>query len=151
MRIGAAGLFFGAVFGFVLGWARVTDPRAIQDMLLLEDPHLFLMMGSGVATAFVGLRVLRAVKARSLLGAEPISWSISRPRKAQVLGSVLFGAGWALALTCPAPATALLGRGSLSALLIVAGLFAGVALGAHLRARGKAGAPAPTAASVQTL
>jgi hypothetical protein len=35
----AIGLLGGVVFGFTLAWARLTDPRVIRDMLLLNEPH----------------------------------------------------------------------------------------------------------------
>ena len=37
----AIGLLGGVVFGFMLAWARLTDPRVIRDMLLLKDPQVF--------------------------------------------------------------------------------------------------------------
>lgn len=135
MKIGLAGLLFGVLFGFTLGWAQLTEQQAIRDMLLLRDPYAFLMMGSGVATAFLGTRLLRWRKARALVDGKPVSWTISAPKKEHVWGSVLFGAGWALALACPGPVTAQLGRGQVGVLLTVAGLISGVALAARFKER----------------
>ena len=56
----AIGLLGGVVFGFTLAWAHLTDPHVIRDMLLLKEPHVFLIMGSAVAIAAVGVRVMKA-------------------------------------------------------------------------------------------
>jgi hypothetical protein len=61
------GLVGGVVFGFTLAWARLTDPHVIRDMLLLEEAHVFLIMGSAVAIAAVGVRLLKASGARCLV------------------------------------------------------------------------------------
>ena len=124
----AAGLLFGMGFGFVLGWSRLTDYDVIHDMLLLHRFDVFLMMGTAVATAAVVARFLRALGARSLVGHEPISWSVTRPARNHLIGGMIFGAGWAIAGTCPGPAAAQLGRGQLAALFTLGGIFFGVAL-----------------------
>jgi len=51
-------------------------------MLRLEDSYVFFLMGSGHRTAFVGLRVLRALKARSLLGGQRFSWATLKRARA---------------------------------------------------------------------
>jgi len=131
----ALALCFGIGFGFVLGWARLTDYDVIRDMLLLREFDLYLMMGSAVATAFVGSRVLRGAGARSWVDHAPINWATSRPTRQHVLGSIIFGLGWGIAGTCPGPVAAQLGRGQGAALATVAGIFVGVALMDYIRRR----------------
>ena len=41
-------LVVGIAAGFVVAWAQLSDPAAIRDMLMLRDPHVFLVMGSAV-------------------------------------------------------------------------------------------------------
>jgi hypothetical protein len=131
----ALALCFGIGFGFVLGWARLTEYDVIRDMLLLREFDLYLMMGSAVVTAFVGSRVLRASGARSWVDHAPIGWATSRPTRQHVSGSIIFGLGWGIAGTCPGPVAAQLGRGQAAALPTVAGILAGVALMDYLRRR----------------
>jgi hypothetical protein len=131
----ALALCFGIGFGFVLGWARLTEYDVIRDMLLLREFDLYLMMGSAVATAFVGSRLLRGAGARSWVDHVPINWATSRPTRQHIIGSVIFGLGWGIAGTCPGPVAAQLGRGQGAALATVAGIFAGVALLGYFRAR----------------
>jgi uncharacterized membrane protein YedE/YeeE len=141
----APALIVGIGFGFVLGWARLTDYDVIHDTLLLRRFDVFLMIGTAVATAAIVARLLRAAKTRSLVGGEPIAWSITRPTRNHVTGSVLFGLGWALSGTCPGPVAAQLGRGQLAALFTFAGILAGVALFGYIQRWRDAAVTAPRA------
>ena len=120
------GLLFGALFGFVIAWADITNPAVIHDMLRLRAFDVFLIMGSAVLVAAVGARALRAARVRSWLTKEPIDWSLSRPERRHVIGSVVFGAGWSIACTCPGPVAAMIGEGRLGALFVTVGLVAGI-------------------------
>ena len=111
----AAVLSFIVAFGIskaftnYLAWAQLTDPNVIQRMLLLRELDVFLLMGSTMAVAFVGARILRRAGASSLISAERITWSTTRPTRDHVAGSVIFGVGWSVASTCPGPMAAQLG------------------------------------------
>jgi uncharacterized membrane protein YedE/YeeE len=122
------GLLGGMVFGFTLAWAQLTDPRVIRDMLLLKEAHVFLIMGSAVVIAAVGVRLLTMAGARTIVTHEPIGWTVERPQVRHVGGSILFAAGWTVAGTCPGPVAAMIGQGELIGLPVVTGLFAGVTL-----------------------
>ena len=141
----AAALVIGMGFGFVLGWARLTDYDVIHDMLLLRRFDVFMMIGTAVATAAIFARLLRAANARSLVGGELITWTSISPMRNHVTGSVLFGLGWALSGTCPGPVAAQLGRGQLAGLFTFAGILAGVALFGYIKRRREAAATAPRA------
>ena len=150
MKTKVIGLLGGLVFGFTLAWARLTDPRVIRDMLLLNEPHVFLIMGSAVAIAAVGVRVLKASGARCIVTGEPVGWSIERPRTRHVAGSILFALGWTVAGTCPGPVAAMIGEGRLIGVPVVVGLLAGVTL-QRMLAAGKnveAHMPGPAAAGL---
>ena len=140
MNTNLVGLLFGAGFGFLMAWARLTDPTAIRNMLLLRELDVFLLMGSAVLVAAVGVRALRARGARALATGEPIAWTVEKPRARHVVGSLLFGAGWSIAGTCPGPVTAMLGEGRMGGLFVAAGLLGGVMLQGGL-ARRRAGNP----------
>jgi len=123
-----AGLAIGAGIGFVFAAARLSDPAVIRDMLLLREPDVFLLMGSAVVVAAIGVRLLRAAKVRAVLTGEPVGWTTEKAERRHVAGSVLFGAGWAVAGTCPGPVAVMIGEGRLAGLVVAAGLAAGVAL-----------------------
>src|SRR5213593_3054262 len=101
MGLRLAALALGVVTGFVFGWARLTDPDTFHRMLALRSPAVYLLMAGAVATALVGSRLLRG--RRALLTGEPIAWSTTKPSRDHVLGSVVFGVGWAVSAACPVP------------------------------------------------
>jgi uncharacterized membrane protein YedE/YeeE len=135
MRVRFVALLFGLAFGFLMSWAGFSDTAVIRDMLLLREGHVFLIMGSAVAVAAVGLRLLRAFRVRALVTGEPIAWTVDRPESRHVLGSMLFGVGWCLAGTCPGPVAAMVGQGRLSGLFVIGGLLAGVSIQGMLARR----------------
>jgi uncharacterized membrane protein YedE/YeeE len=136
------GLVIGIGFGFVVAWARVTDPQVIRQMLLLHEPDVFLLMGSAVMVAGLGVRLLRGFKVRALVTGEPIGWAVSAVQSRHVAGSALFGAGWSVACTCPGPVAAMIGQGHVAGLAVAAGLVSGIALRRSFDAR--ASVPAAT-------
>jgi len=123
-----SGLAAGVGFGFVLSWAQLTDPAVIRDMLLLRDPHVFLVMGAAIGVAAVGCRLLRSTGMRALLTAEPIRWPVVPAESKHLVGSMLFGAGWSVAGTCPGPVAAMIGQGRPTGLLVGLGILIGVSL-----------------------
>jgi uncharacterized membrane protein YedE/YeeE len=110
-------LFFGALFGFLLSRARATDYAAIVDMFRLVDLHLMGVIAVAIATAALGLAVLRQTSGVKLA---------TKPARAGIfLGGLVFGVGWALAGACPGTALAQLGEGKLYALATIGGILAG--------------------------
>lgn len=122
------GLLAGGVFGFVLAWSRVSDPSIIRRMLLLKEPDVFLLMGSAVLVAGLGVRLLRAFHVRAFVTGEPIAWVSTPVQTRHVAGSALFGVGWSVACTCPGPVAVMIGQGHLAGLVVSAGLLSGIAL-----------------------
>ena len=128
MREKAAALATGAVFGATLSWSGMSSPEVIRDALLFRSSYLFLMFASAVAVAFVGLRLLRARRTHALLAEQPVRWSAEAPRRHHLVGSVIFGTGWAISGACPGPIATQVGQGVWWSLFTVAGLIAGIAL-----------------------
>ena len=116
-------------------------------MLLLNEPYVFLIMGSAVAIAAVGVRILKVSGARCLVTGEPVGWSVERPGTRHVAGSMLFALGWTVAGTCPGPVAAMIGEGRLVGVPVVVGLLAGVTLQRMLGPRINVEAHMPAAAA----
>ena len=133
MRVRAAATLFGAAFGFLISWGQFSDPDRIRDMLLLRDPYLYLMMFSAIAVAFTGTWLLRRRQARALLTGELLSVERTRPERRHIVGAAIFGVGWAIADSCPAPIAAQLTQGVLWSVFTIAGIFIGVEV--YLRRR----------------
>ena len=133
MRARSAACLFGAVFGFLISWGQFTDPDRIRDMLLLRDFYLYLMMFSAIAVAGTGTWLLQRRRARAVLTGERISVERSRPERRHIVGAAIFGVGWAVACSCPAPIAAQLTQGVWWSLCTIAGVFLGVEV--YLRRR----------------
>lgn len=114
----------GAVFGFLLSMARATDAAAIVGMFRLTDLHLFGVIGTAIATAALGIALLRRSGARTASG-QPIALQPKPYHRAVLLGGVVFGLGWGITATCPGTALAQLGEGKLYALPTILGILAG--------------------------
>jgi uncharacterized protein len=116
----AAGLGVGVVFGVILSWSGMTAPDVIRDALLFEDSYLFLFFASAVATAAIGLELLRRTGVRG--------WTQARPERRHVVGSLVFGLGWGLSDACPGPVATQVGQGIGWGLFTLAGIVLGVYL-----------------------
>jgi uncharacterized membrane protein YedE/YeeE len=122
----AAALAVGFVFGLTLSWSGMTDPNVLRDGLLFKDFYLYGFFASALLTAFIGLRVLKVLQARAVLTGEPVSWTAVAPERRHIVGSALFGAGWAIADACPGPIAAQLGQGVFWSAATAFGLVLGV-------------------------
>jgi len=129
----ATGAAVGAIFGVVLCWSGMTSPNVIRGALLLQHAYLFLFFASAVATAFLGLRLVRGT--RALLTGETVGWTVKPPQRPQLAGAAIFGVGWAIADACPGPVATQLGQGRLWSLFTLAGIAIGIMLFARVERR----------------
>ena len=135
-----AGLFVGVVFGVTLSWTGMSSPEVIREALLLDNAYLYLFFASAVATATLGLWLLRRARMRALLTGEPVTWTRETPRRNHVVGSVLFGVGWGVADACPGPIATQVGQGVLWSLFTITGVVAGIVLAQRASASAGEGA-----------
>lgn len=129
-RLNLFGALFGAGFGFTLGAARLHEFDTIHRMLRFDDLDVFWLMGSAIATALPLLWWLEKRGTNTMFGGR-IALSRSKPQRHHLIGGAIFGTGWAVAGTCPAPALVMLSSGAGLAVAAIAGLF----IGLHLRDR----------------
>jgi uncharacterized membrane protein YedE/YeeE len=127
-------LVFGALFGFLLSRARATDYVAIENMFLLRDLHLFGVIGVAIATAAVGLFVLRRAHAHAWAGG-PVSLKTKPFTRGVFAGGLVFGVGWALSGACPGTALTQIGEGKMYALATAGGILLGTWLQRKISAR----------------
>ena len=135
-------LAFGAAFGFLISWGQFSDPDRIRDMLLLEDLYLYEMMFSAMAVGFFGIRLLRRFHARALISGGFVEWVTERPAKHHLAGAAIFGVGWAITDSCPAPIAGQLAQGVWWSIATLAGVFVGIELYFRRQER-LAGTPQP--------
>ena len=135
MRLHIIGLLFGIAFGGGLAAANLPGYGTIHPMLRLPEFDVFWFMASAIAVSAPLLWLLEQRGMRTPFGGE-LSLSRSRPEKHHLQGGALFGVGWAIAGTCPAPALVMVSSGALLGLVAIPGIF----LGLWLRERQQHGA-----------
>jgi len=135
-RLGV-GLLCGALFGAGLLLSGMTDTLKVQgwlDVFGNWDATLAFVLGGAILPMVVAWQVAARRKA-SILG-----FSLPEKPKADVgpnlvIGSVLFGMGWALAGLCPGPALASLTFGDWGGLTFLLAMTAGMLAAPTVRAR----------------
>jgi uncharacterized membrane protein YedE/YeeE len=148
MRLPVYGLF-GILFGFVLSRARATDYDTIAGMFRLTDLHLMLVIGGAIATAALGLWVLRR-RGNLTASGQPVEMRRKPWHRGAIWGGLVFGAGWALSGACPGTSLVQVGEGKLVALFTVAGILVGTYAYGWVRSNlGKSGAPRPMTAALR--
>lgn len=112
------GMLFGIGFGFLLQKGGVGKFHILIGQLLLRDFTVMKVMLTAIAVGMAGAFVLRAM-GKLDLQVKPTRFG------ANIIGGLLFGAGFALAAYCPGTNMVALGQGNLDALAVAAGLIAG--------------------------
>jgi uncharacterized membrane protein YedE/YeeE len=135
-----AGGLVGVVFGVTLSWTGMSSPEVLREGLLLDNAYLYLFFGSAVVTATLGLALLRRARVRAVLTGERVGWGREAPRRNHVVGSVLFGVGWAVADACPGPIATQVGQGVVWSLFTITGVVAGIVLSQRVGASAGQGA-----------
>ena len=119
-------VLFGTAFGFVLSRSGAADYDYIQGMFLLDSFQLYGIIGTAVAVTAPGLWLLKRA-GRTALG-DPIRVKPKPRHPGNVVGGVLFGAGWSITGMCPGPILVNVGEGKVYALGALAGVLVGAAL-----------------------
>ncbi len=104
-------LLFGVCFGIILTKSEALSWFRIQEMFRFESIHMYGLLGSAVATAIVGIWIIKRLQLKTIDGEQ----IVIQPQKPFVyrylLGGICFGLGWALTGACPGPIYALIGNG----------------------------------------
>ena len=118
----------GLIFGLGLIVSGMTNPANIIGFLDIAgnwNPSLVLVMVGGISIAFFAFRYMANKKLT--LFKEPLHLpGTTHLSKELIIGSLLFGAGWALAGFCPGPALVALGAGSKQAVIFVLAMLVGM-------------------------
>ena len=113
-----AGLVFGVAFGFLLQKGGVGKYNVLIGQLLLQDWTVLKVMMTAIIVGMIGIFFLHRF-AKVNLHIKPTKLGPN------IIGGLVFGAGFALIGYCPGTAAAALGQGSWDALFGMAGLVAG--------------------------
>jgi len=112
----------GFAFGFVLERAGFGSSRKMAAQFYLRDMTVLKVMFTAIVTAMLGLTVLRAV------GALDLDQVYVNPTHLwpQIVGGVIFGAGFAVGGWCPGTAAVGAATGKLDAVAYLLGMGAGI-------------------------
>lgn len=124
----ALGLFFGMIFGFLLQKGGVAKYDVLLGALLLTDFTVMKIMLAAILVGMIGIFSMHALGLVKL-HLKPTKYA------ANVIGGLVFGAGFALLGYCPGTGAAALGQGNLDAAAGIAGLLAGSYLYAEFSRR----------------
>lgn len=112
------GLVFGIAFGFLLQKGGVAKYEVLLGSLLLTDFTVMKIMLTAILVGMVGIFGMHALGLVKL-HVKPTKYA------ANVIGGLVFGAGFALLGYCPGTGAAALGQGNLDAIAGIVGLLAG--------------------------
>jgi uncharacterized protein len=113
-----AGAMFGLAFGFLLQKGGVGKFHVLIGQLLLQDFTVAKVMLTAIVVGMIGVFTLHHF-AKVNLHIKPTRIG------SNIIGGLLFGAGFALMGYCPGTAAVAMGQGSWDALFGMAGLIAG--------------------------
>ena len=133
-RLGFA-LLSGGLFGAGLRISGMTDTIKVQgwlDVFGAWDPTLAFVLGGAILPMVVAWRVAGRLD-RSYLGLSLPAAPTRDLDRSLIVGSILFGMGWALAGLCPGPALASISFGGAGGLVFLLAMLGGMVAAPSLR------------------
>jgi uncharacterized membrane protein YedE/YeeE len=118
-------VLFGFFFGYFLSKSRATDYDSIIDMFMVKDFQLYGVIGTAVLVVAAGLFLASRYKMETFSG-KALDWQPLKFDPKRLIGAFIFGAGWALAGTCPGTVVTQLGEGKVYAIATILGILGGV-------------------------
>lgn len=115
----------GIFFGIVLSKAEVISWYRIYEMFKFQSFHMYGIIGSAVVLGIVVTWFIKKNVIRTYLGEKIVLPYKKKVYKANLLGGICFGLGWALIGACPGPVFILLGRGVISIIVVIIGAVVG--------------------------
>ena len=137
MRRDVVSLVCGSLFGAGLFFSGMTDTTKVQGWLDIFgdwDPTLAFVLGGAILPMVLAWRIAARRKCALLGTAFPGSAS-RRIDPPLIIGSLLFGIGWALAGLCPGPALASISYGGIGGAAFLLAMAAGMLVSPVLRTR----------------
>ena len=124
----------GIIFGIILTKSEVISWFRIRKMFLLEEPFMYLVIGSAVLTGIISVQILKRLNITARHGGK-LNLKGKDYHRGIIFGSILFGIGWAITGACPGPVFAQVGAGEYAAIFTLAGAVLGAYVYHALRDR----------------
>ena len=118
-------LVIGVYFGIVLLKAEAASWWRIEEMFHFQAFHMYGIIGLAVAIGALSVQLVRRLGLRALDGSAIDLAPKPAQHRAQLLGGIVFGCGWALTGACPGPIYALSGAGYLPMFVVLLSALAG--------------------------
>lgn len=119
-------LLLGIIFGFTLIKSEAASWYRITEMFYLHSFHMYGIIMSAIITAVSGIFLIKRWVGKPSLEGTLIEIPQKKPGRINYpLGGFIFGLGWGTIGLCPGPIFALVGSGSLSALVLLASALHG--------------------------
>ena len=117
-------LFVGIIFGIVFVKAEIISWFRIQEMFRFQSFHMFGVIGTAVVVGLISVQLIKKLNIKTLSG-DSISINPKTYTKGTIIGSLLFGFGWAITGACPGPLFAEIGSGFFSIFVTMLSALAG--------------------------
>ncbi len=121
-------LISGSFFGAGLFVSGMTDTQKVQGWLDIFggwDPTLAFVLGGAILPMAIAWRVVKR-REKSFLGESFPNVSNTKIDKNLIIGSAVFGMGWALVGLCPGPSLASISYGGTGLWVFLVALSAGM-------------------------
>ena len=117
----------GIFFGLILTHSEVISWFRIRKMFLLQESHMYLIIGSAVLVGIISIYILKKMEIHSINN-QSLNFIGKEFNKGTIFGGLIFGIGWAITGACPGPIFAQIGAGEYAAI----STLIGAVLGAYL-------------------
>jgi uncharacterized membrane protein YedE/YeeE len=118
-------IIYGIIFSIILIKVEAISWFRIQEMFYFQSFHMYGVLFSAIGVALIGVQIIK-FRNKSLEEKEQIPISKKELRlKANIIGGILFGLGWAITGACPGPIYALIGLNILPAIVVLLGALIG--------------------------
>lgn len=114
----------GVLFGIVFVKAEIISWYRIQEMFRLHSFHMFGVIGTAVIVGMVSVWLIKKFNIKAIQG-EQVVFHKKKFHWGNVIGSLMFGLGWAITGACPGPLFAQIGSGFTVVLVTLLSAIAG--------------------------
>lgn len=128
-------ILYGIIFSILLIKVEAISWFRIQEMFYFQSFHMYGVLFSAIGVAMIGVQLLKLRNKRISddrkipFVKKAFNW------KANILGGILFGLGWAITGACPGPIYGLIGLGILPAIVILVGALLGTFVYLSIRSK----------------
>lgn len=118
-------LAIGLLFGIVLTKSEAISWYRIYEMFKFQSFHMYGIIGSAVLTSMLFVFLFKKGIIKNYFGKKITIKDKKKGLIRALVGGTIFGLGWALAGSCPAPIFVLIGQGALPILVVLLGALIG--------------------------